>query len=51
MHRFPRTLRRCCVVIIGLNLRGVGVGGVEVEIPWAALKQYLVAKPPFPIAF
>ena len=34
-----------------LNLSGVGVGGVEVEIPWAALKPYLVATPPFPITF
>ncbi len=34
-----------------LNMSGVGVGGVEVEIPWSALKPYVVATPPFPIAF
>jgi uncharacterized protein YecT (DUF1311 family) len=34
-----------------LNLTGVGVGGVAVEIPWSALKPYLVTTPPFPIAF
>ena len=34
-----------------LDLSGAGVGGVEVEIPWAALKPLLVPTTPFPIIF